>query len=159
MIKYLGFYKKGAAKIPYKVEGGLITYGSSHYTRWSGGNLGDNEFLIPGYHMIMEVKILMARSTYASYEIVVESHPVPLAVSESLVLQLFNEGYTPGSMVRLITNKTGSEIRHRILENKEYNEIKDKIKPLDRIIKDQKKINLLRAAGLSESAISKKLEK
>tara|TARA_R110001606_G_scaffold134259_1_gene270579 strand:- start:5696 stop:6163 length:468 start_codon:yes stop_codon:yes gene_type:complete len=155
MTEYLGFYKNGEAKIPYTVINGNISYKSCYIERYDKQRLGNSDFLIPGYKLI--TRLTMASLNY--YNQLIDEENNRYNITDCFIADLFNSGLTKGDTIILMTIKKGAEIRHSLVDAHKYNEIKDKLKPLDSIIKDQKKINLLRAAGLSESIISKKLEK
>jgi hypothetical protein len=155
MTEYLGFYKNGSAKIPYTVDNGSIAYKTSYYSKYSRHQLGNNDFLIPGYKLV--IRLTMASLNWSNQ--LVDEQDNTYQITDGLINELFNNGLTKGDTIILMVVKKGSEIRHDLIDAHKYNEIKDKLKPLDRIIKDQKKIKLLRAAGLSEALISKKLEK
>jgi hypothetical protein len=155
-MEFLGFIRKGAAHIVYNIESdGKVYYRSGGPNDAKRTKDSMSEFCFKGYCLVVKGIIESAkhgnitlkgdkRSNYDRY------------TTSNAFSGIIEESKTKGSEVTLILRKEKSTtVCWDYISDDELSKLK--ITPLENLIKDQKKIQFLRAAGWGDARINAKL--
>ncbi len=157
-MEFLGFIRKGAAHIVYQIgTDGKVRYssGGPKNVQYCKDKL--DEFCFKGYCLVVRGTIESAKG--GNIDLVGDKRDrYDRYTTSNAFSGIIDESKTKGSEVTLILRKeTSTIICWDYISDAEIDKMK--ITPLDNLIKDQKKIQFLRAAGWGDAKINNKLNK